>query len=120
MGGIHISKFATIPLLKFLPLLQPSNEARMPYVPDFEDHEYQAPDALGDPVNGVPPEEEEIPASPITLEAQIEQIEANDALAEQLQADEHMLDDSALARQLQGPHSITVRTASVAGEWTDS
>ena len=52
----------------------------MPYVPDFEDHEYQAPDALGDPVNGVPPEEEEIPASPITLEAQIAQIEADNAL----------------------------------------
>ena len=76
-------------------------------LPDFEGYEYQAHDAFGDPENGGPPEEEEIPASPITLGAQIEQIEAYSALAEQLQADEQMLADNALARQLQAPHSIT-------------
>ena len=32
VGGIPISRFATIPLSRFLlPLLQPSNEARIPY-----------------------------------------------------------------------------------------
>ena len=59
-------------------------------------------------MNGIPPGEEENPASPITLEAQIEQIEADNALAEQLQADEQIVADNALARQLQAPHSITV------------
>ena len=40
-------------------------------LPDFEEHEPQAtPDALGDLMDGVPPEEEEIPASPITPESQ--------------------------------------------------
>ena len=93
----------------------PAAQQRSPdYLPDFEDHEHQAFDALGDPVNGIPFEEEEIPASSITPEAQIE---ADNALAEQLQADEQMVADNALARQL---HSITVRTASVAGERTDS
>ena len=56
----------------------------------------------------VPPEVEEIRASPVTPETQIEQIEADNALAEQLQADEQMLADDALARQLQALHSITV------------
>ena len=51
---------------------------------------------------------EEIPASPITPEAQIEQIEADNALAQQIQADEQMGVDQALAQQLQAPYSITV------------
>ena len=62
-------------------------------------------------MNGVPPEVEEIPASPIKPEAQIGQIEADNALAEQLQADEQILADNALAQQLQAPHSITVPRA---------
>ena len=98
------------PALEILTL--PAAQQRSPdSLPDFEDHEYQAPDALGDPANGVPAEEEEILASPTTPEAQIEQIEADNALAEQLQAgqaEEQMLADNALARQLQAPHSITV------------
>ena len=32
-------------------------------LPDFEEHEHQAPDAFGDPVNGLTPEEGEIPAT---------------------------------------------------------
>ena len=49
-----------------------------------------------------------LPSSPITLEAQIEQIEADNALSQQIQADEQMGVDHALARQLQALHSITV------------
>ena len=59
-------------------------------------------------MNGIPLEEEEIPALSTTPEAQIEQIEADSALAEQLQADEQMVGDNALARQLQAPHSIII------------
>ena len=70
-------------------------------LPDF--------DVIGLP-DGVLTDEikEEIPASPMTPEAQIEQIEADGALAEQLQADEQMVADGALAQQLQEPTSVTL------------
>ena len=56
-----------------------------------------------------PPKKRKSPLLPyVTLEAQIEQIEADNALAEQLRADEQMVADNALALQLQAPHSITV------------
>ena len=43
----------------------PAAQQRNPdSLPDFEDHEFQAPDAFGDPVDGVPAEIEEIPAPP--------------------------------------------------------
>ena len=94
----------------------PEAQQRSPdSLPDFEDHEPQAkPDALGDPMDGVLPGEmdipdEEIPASPIMPEAQVENIEADNALAAQLQADEQIAADNAYARQLQGNHSIPAR-----------
>ena len=87
-------------------------------------------------MDGVPPEEEEIPAYPITPETrtnaaeqqsppglnaaglnaadapgpeeQLEQIEADNAFAVQIQADKQIEADNALARQLMEPHSITV------------
>ena len=69
-------------------------------LPDF--------DVIGLP-DGVLTEEtkEEIPASPMTPEAQIEQIEADGALAEQLQANEQMVADGAFARQLQESTGVT-------------
>ena len=86
----------------------PAQQRSPDSLPDVEDREHQAFDALGDPVNGIPPDEEGIPASPITLEVQIEQIQADNALAEQLQADAQIVADNALPRQLQAHHSITV------------
>ena len=43
----------------------PAAQQRSPdSLPDFEDHEHQAPDALGDPVNEILPEGEEKPPLP--------------------------------------------------------
>ena len=114
----------------------PEAQQRSPdSLPDFDEHEPQTtPDALGDLMEGVQPEE--IPASPktpgdqanaaeqqpppglnaaglnaadaLSPDEQIEQVAADNAFAVQLQADEQIVADNALARQLLEPHSITV------------
>ena len=72
-------------------------------LPDFDD--------VGELPDGVPQggeiKEEEIIASPIILEAQM-QIEADNQLAQTIHADEQMGVDRALAQQLQESHPITV------------
>ena len=43
----------------------PAAQQRSPdSLPDFEYHEHQAPDALGDPVNGIPPKKRKSPLLP--------------------------------------------------------
>ena len=73
-------------------------------LPDFDDV-MELPDGV---LRVEEIKEEDIPASPITPEAQIAQIEADNELAQTIHADEQMGVDQALARQLQEPHSITV------------
>ena len=74
------------------------------FLPDFDD--------VGEPPDGVPQVEEtkgeEIIASPITPEAQITQIEADNQLTHTIHADEQMRVDRALAQQPQESHSVTV------------
>ena len=73
-------------------------------LPDFDDVS-KLPDGV---LRAEAIKEEEIPASPITPEAQIAQIEADNELAQKIHADEQVGVDQAHARQLQEPHSITV------------
>ena len=84
----------------------PNGHQRSPSdsLPDFDDVS-ELPDGV---LQVEEIKEEEIIASPITPEAQIAQIEADNHLAQTIHADEQMGVDRALAQQLQESHSIAI------------